>query len=227
MKHRIGFNKLSRKSSHRKAMTNNMIISLFKFEQIRTTKAKAKEVRRFAEKMVTRAKIDSVHNRRLIAKRIKDKEILAKLFTEIGPRFKGRAGGYTRILKLGYRHNDAAEMVVLELLDRPVKEEKKKEKAPVKEAKKETAKIEEKATTEAKEPVTEKKAANKKAPVKKAATTKKTAPKKAAATKKTEVKEKPETETKAKKAAAKAATAKATVEKKAEDKPEASKEAKE
>jgi large subunit ribosomal protein L17 len=116
MKHKIGYNRLGRKTAHRKAMTRNMLTSLFRHERIRTTKAKALAVRRSAEKMITRAKLDSVHNRRMIGREIKDKAILAKIFTEIGPRFKERPGGYTRVLKLGPRPSDAAEMVILELL---------------------------------------------------------------------------------------------------------------
>jgi large subunit ribosomal protein L17 len=106
-----------------------MVTSLFRHERIKTTKAKAKEVRRTAEKMVTRAKVDSVHNRRIVAKDIKDKEILTKLFTDISPRFQDRQGGYTRIIKLGFRRNDAAEMVLLELVEKK-EEKKKKKKAP-------------------------------------------------------------------------------------------------
>ncbi len=136
MKHRIGFNRLSRKSSHRKALLRNMVTSLFDHERITTTKAKALEARRLAEKMITRGKADSVHNRRMIARRIWDKGIVNKLFTVIGPRFVNRNGGYTRILKIGNRQGDAAEMVILELLaeeDAPVKEKKAK-KAPAKKA---------------------------------------------------------------------------------------------
>ena len=118
MRHKVGINPLERKSSHRKSLTRNMITSLFRYEQIKTTKTKAREIRRFAEKMISRAREDSVHNRRMIARNLKDKEILAKLFTDIAVRFKERNGGYTRILKLGQRRGDAAEMVVLELLDR-------------------------------------------------------------------------------------------------------------
>jgi large subunit ribosomal protein L17 len=118
MRHKAGYNRLGRMPSHRKAMTNNMITSLFRHERIRTTKAKALEVRRRAEKMVTRAKVDTVHNRRTVAKRIHDKAVLAKLFTDIGPRFQTRNGGYTRVLKLGPRRGDAAEMVILEFVDR-------------------------------------------------------------------------------------------------------------
>jgi len=128
MKHKIGFNRLGRKASHRKALHRNMTTSLFRHERIKTTKAKALAVRRTAEKMITRAKVDSVHNRRVIAKDIYDKEIVAKLFTDIGPRFKQRPGGYTRILKLGYRKGDAAEMVLLELVEQEKSEPKKKKK---------------------------------------------------------------------------------------------------
>ncbi len=130
MRHRNGFNKLNRDSAHRKALLSNMTTMLFKHERIVTTKAKAIEVRRVAEKMITRAKEDSVHNRRVIASRIKDEAVLAKLFNEIGVRMKERNGGYTRILKLGMRKNDAAKLVVLELVDRAEddsKENKKKE----------------------------------------------------------------------------------------------------
>ncbi len=116
MKHRVGFNRLGRKPSHRKALHRNMVTSLFRHERIRTTKAKAQAIRRTAEKMITRAKVDSVHNRRMIGRDIKDKAILAKLFVEIGPRFKERPGGYTRMLKIGPRPGDAAAMVLLELV---------------------------------------------------------------------------------------------------------------
>ncbi|MCL2295192.1 MAG: 50S ribosomal protein L17 [Spirochaetes bacterium] len=128
MKHKIGFNRLGRKYSHRKAMTRNMVTSVFKYERIKTTKAKALEIRKKAEKMITRAKVDSVHNRRIIAKDITDKAVLAKLFTDIAPRFSKRNGGYTRILKLGRRVGDAAEIVFLELVERKEKESRKKKK---------------------------------------------------------------------------------------------------
>ncbi len=128
MNNRKGFNRLSRMSAHRVALHRNMVTSLFRYERIKTTKAKAKEVRKTAEKMITRAMNDSVHNRRIVGKDIKDKAILNKLFTDLGPRYAERPGegGYTRILKLGFRQNDAAEMVLLELVDRQVKEKKKK-----------------------------------------------------------------------------------------------------
>ncbi len=131
MKHKIGYNRLGRKASHRKALHRNMVTSLFRYERIKTTKAKAGAVRRTAEKMITRAKEDTVHNRRMIARSIGDKAVLAKLFTEIAPRNKARNGGYTRVLKLGNRLNDASEMVILELVSRAVSEEsdtKKKKK---------------------------------------------------------------------------------------------------
>jgi large subunit ribosomal protein L17 len=94
-----------------------MVTSLFRHERIRTTKAKALEIRRSAEKLITRAKVDSVHNRRIASSRLFDEGVVAKLFTDIGPRMKSRAGGYTRILKFGERAGDAAEMVILELVD--------------------------------------------------------------------------------------------------------------
>lgn len=117
MNHRNGFNPLSRTTAHRRAMTRNMVTSLFRYERITTTEAKAKEVRKAAEKLITRAKVDSVHNRREAAKFIADEKILNKLFTEIGPRMKDRNGGYTRILKLGFRQGDAADTVIFELVD--------------------------------------------------------------------------------------------------------------
>ncbi|MCL2442569.1 MAG: 50S ribosomal protein L17 [Treponema sp.] len=133
MKHRRGFNPLQRMAAHRKALRRNMVTSLFRQERIRTTKAKALEIRRAAEKMITRAKEDSVHNRRIVSSRLFDEAIVAKLFTNIAPRMKDRNGGYTRIIKLGERKNDAAEIVILELvdyqLDTSEKKKAKKEKA--------------------------------------------------------------------------------------------------
>ncbi|TVQ40966.1 MAG: 50S ribosomal protein L17 [Spirochaetaceae bacterium] len=131
MRHRIGFNRLGRRPAHRKALKRNMVTSLLLEERITTTQTKAGEVRRMAEKMVTRAKEDTVHNRRMVGREIKNKKALARLFTEIGPRFKSRAGGYTRVLKLGPRVGDAAEMVLLEFVDRgdaEVEQPKKKKK---------------------------------------------------------------------------------------------------
>jgi len=129
MHNRVGFNRLGRKSSHRKALHRNMVTSLIKYERIKTTKAKAREIRRTAEKLVTRGKTDTVHNRRLAARVIYEKAALNKLFTEIGPRFADRPGGYTRIVKLGYRKGDAAEMVILEFLGEDEKPAAKKKPA--------------------------------------------------------------------------------------------------
>jgi large subunit ribosomal protein L17 len=121
MNHKSGFNPLSRTAAHQRAMSRNMVTSLLRYERITTTKAKAKEVRKAAEKIITRGKVDSVHNRRQVARFIWDQHILAKLFTDIGPRMKDRPGGYTRILKLGFRANDAADIVILELVDYELK----------------------------------------------------------------------------------------------------------
>ena len=137
MKHRIGFNALSRKSSSRKALKRNMVTSLFRYERIETTKAKALEVRKMAEKMITRAKVDNVHNRRIVAADLYDEAIVAKLFKEIAPMFQDRKGGYTRILKTGYRLGDAAEMVILELVEKTEKKDAKADKKASKKEKKE------------------------------------------------------------------------------------------
>ncbi len=133
MKHRVALNKLSKKAGHRKAMIRNMVTSLFKFERIRTTKAKARAVRQKAEKIITRAKVDNVHNRRIVGAKITQRSVVKKLFTDIAPRYKERPGGYTRILKLQPRITDASEMVFLELIDRKIKPKKAK-KTPAKEA---------------------------------------------------------------------------------------------
>ncbi|MDR2782717.1 MAG: 50S ribosomal protein L17 [Treponema sp.] len=158
MKHRRGFNPLDRMASHRKAMIRNMITSLFRYERIRTTKAKALEVRRFAEKLITRGKIDSVHNRRIASSRLYDESVVAKLFTDIGPRMKDRDGGYTRILKLGERIGDAAQVVLLELVDYKLDTKETSDKKAKKEEKKAAGK-EKKEKADAKSGVrTEKKA---------------------------------------------------------------------
>ncbi|CAM4262406.1 MULTISPECIES: 50S ribosomal protein L17 [Pseudoalteromonas] len=123
MRHRKSGRQLNRNSSHRKAMFSNMAGSLVKHEIIKTTLPKAKELRRVIEPLITLAKTDSVANRRLAFARTRDKEVVGKLFSEIGPRFEGRPGGYTRILKCGFRAGDNAPMAYVELLDRPVAEE--------------------------------------------------------------------------------------------------------
>ncbi len=119
MRHRNSGRQLNRNSSHRKAMFRNMAASLFDHEIIRTTVPKAKELRRVAEPLITLAKEDSVANRRLAFNRIRDKEMVGKLFNDLGPRYKERAGGYLRILKCGYRAGDKAPMAYVELVDRP------------------------------------------------------------------------------------------------------------
>ena len=125
MKHRIGFNALSRNNAERKALKRNMVTSLFRFERIETTKAKAKEVQRLAEKMITRAKVDNVHNRRLTSAILFDEAVVNKLFTEIAPLYADVNGGYTRIIKTANRLGDAAEMAILELTKKTEKPEKK------------------------------------------------------------------------------------------------------
>ena len=117
MKHRRGFNPLERMSAHRKALHRSMVTSLFRYERIKTTKAKALAIRRTAEKLITRAKEDTVHNRRIVSSRLYDEGVAAKLFTDIAVRMKERNGGYTRVIKLGERLGDAAEVVILELVD--------------------------------------------------------------------------------------------------------------
>jgi large subunit ribosomal protein L17 len=119
MRHHKSGRKLNRNSSHRKAMFNNMANSLFDHEIIKTTLPKAKELRRVAEPLITMAKNDSVANRRFAFSKLRDKEMVGKLFTLLGPRYKERPGGYTRILKCGFRSGDAAPMAYVELVDRP------------------------------------------------------------------------------------------------------------
>ena len=135
MKHKRGFNPLQRMAAHRKALHRSMVTSLFRHERISTTKTKAAAIRRTAEKMITRAKVDSVHNRRLVSARLYDEGVVAKLFTAIAPRMKERNGGYTRILKLGERLGDAAQVVILELVDYQLDVEGTDKKAKKKEAK--------------------------------------------------------------------------------------------
>lgn len=136
MNHRKSFNRLNRSSAHRRAMIRNMATVLFKHERITTTKAKALEVRKHAERMITRAKIDNVHNRRLVGEKIKDQAVLAKLFLDIGPRMNERNGGYTRILKIGTRKGDAASLVILELVDYKLDGDKSDKKKSADKAKK-------------------------------------------------------------------------------------------
>ncbi len=196
MRHMKSGRKLNRTSSHRNAMFRNMVVSLFRHEQIRTTLPKAKELRRFAEPLITLGKKPSVANRRLAFSRLRDRQMVGKLFDDLGVHFKDRPGGYLRILKTGFRPSDAAPMAIVQLVDRdleatkaePVKAKTKAE-PKAKKAPKAEAPAEAKPEKEAKKK-TAKKAAKKK-------TAKKTAKK--AAKKKT-----------AKKTAKKAAKKKAT-----------------
>ncbi|MBI4696980.1 MAG: 50S ribosomal protein L17 [Gammaproteobacteria bacterium] len=122
MRHGNSGRHLSRTSSHRKAMLRNMAVSLFQHELIRTTLPKAKELRREAEPLLTLAKSDSLANRRLAYSRLRDRDVVTKLFTTLGPRYEKRPGGYLRILKCGFRPGDNAPMALVELLDRPLEE---------------------------------------------------------------------------------------------------------
>jgi len=118
MRHRKSGRKFSRTSAHRKATMQALMNALFRYETIKTTLAKAKEMRRFAEPMITRAKVDSVHNRRVVFARLRDKETVGKLFTDLGVQYKERPGGYMRIIKCGFRAGDNAPMAYVQLVDR-------------------------------------------------------------------------------------------------------------
>ncbi len=131
MRHRVSGRKLGRTTSHRRAMFRNQLASLIEHERIRTTLPKAKELRPLAEKMITQGKRDSLHARRLVRRWVDDRSLIKKLFDDIAPRFAERPGGYTRIVKLGPRLGDAAEMAILELVEQgevEVEEPKKKAK---------------------------------------------------------------------------------------------------
>lgn len=123
MRHRHGLRKLNRTSSHREAMFRNMANSLLRHEVIKTTLPKAKELRRVVEPLITLGKKPSLSNRRLAFNRLRDREMVVKLFDELGPRFAARNGGYLRILKFGFRDGDNAPMALIELLDRPAEGE--------------------------------------------------------------------------------------------------------
>jgi len=142
MRHRKSGRQLNRNSSHRQAMFRNMASSLVKHEVIKTTVPKAKELRRVVEPLITLAKQDSVANRRLAFARTRDKEVVGKLFNELGPRYTERPGGYTRILKCGFRTGDNAPMAIIEFVDRDV--EAKRVDKPKKDVTKETPKAKEK-----------------------------------------------------------------------------------
>ena len=119
MRHRKSGRQLNRNSSHRNAMFRNMAVSLLNHEVIKTTLPKAKELRRVAEPLITMAKNDTVHKRRVAFSRLRDRATVSKLFNELGPRYKDRPGGYLRILKMGYRTGNQAPMAYVELVDRP------------------------------------------------------------------------------------------------------------
>ena len=119
MRHRKSGRKFNMTSSHRKALFSNMASSLFQHELIKTTLPKAKELRSFAEPLITLSKEDSVAKRRLAFSRLRDRDVVTKLFNELGPRYKNRAGGYLRIMKCGFRPGDDAPMAYVELVDRP------------------------------------------------------------------------------------------------------------
>ncbi|WP_293003661.1 50S ribosomal protein L17 [Nevskia sp.] len=119
MRHKVAGRRLGRTTSHRKADLQNMAVSLFQHELIRTTVPKAKELRRVAEPLITRAKADSVANRRIVFSRLRDRAMTQKLFLELGPRYQARPGGYLRILRCGFRPGDNAPMAYVELVGRP------------------------------------------------------------------------------------------------------------
>jgi len=127
MRHRVGHRKLQKTTSHRLAMLDNMVTSLLEHEAIRTTVPKAKEARRLAERIITLGKRGGLANVRQAERRVRNRVVLQKVFGELKDRYANRPGGYTRIIRLGFRTGDAAEMALLELVDRPAKAEKKAE----------------------------------------------------------------------------------------------------
>ena len=142
MRHRHGLRKLNRTSAHRLAMLRNMTVSLLKHESIRTTLPKAKELRRVAEPIITLGKTATLANKRLAFDRLRDRDMVVKLFDELGPRYKARNGGYLRILKFGFRQGDNAPMALVELVDRPAEAAQGEEgegKKPARRARKEAA----------------------------------------------------------------------------------------
>jgi large subunit ribosomal protein L17 len=125
MRHLKGTKKFNRTTAHKKAMFSNMLVSFFSHESIKTTTTKAKELRKISEKIITRAKEPTLHNKRIVLKKIKDRDVVAKLFDEIAPRYKNLPGGYTRIIKLGDRMGDGAELSLIELVSVQSKPEHK------------------------------------------------------------------------------------------------------
>lgn len=175
MRHQVGGRKLGRTTSHKDAMLRNMVTSFLKYEKIETTDIKAKELRRVAEKMITLAKRGGLHARRQAAAVIREKGVVQKLFDEIGARFADRQGGYTRIVKTGFRAGDSAPMAVIELTVRPSEKKEKKQATAKKETKAKAA------PKEKKEPKAKKEAKPKAEKAKAAKAGKETKPKRAAA----------------------------------------------
>ena len=132
MRHMKSGKRLGRNTSHRKAMMRNMVTSFFEHEKITTTDARAKELRKLAEKLITMARRGDLHSRRLVMQVVRDKNVVARLFDEIAPRYKERPGGYTRIIKLGHRSGDNASLSVIELVEEEFTAKPKKKKAPAK-----------------------------------------------------------------------------------------------
>jgi large subunit ribosomal protein L17 len=162
MRHQLSGRQLSRNAPHRWAMLRNMAVSMLKHETIRTTVPKAKELRRIVEPLITLGKSDSAANRRVAFSRLRDADVVTKLFEDLGPRFKPRAGGYTRILKMETRPGDNAPMALVQLVDKAVKaEEAAAPEAPAKKASKKAAQSADEAPAEAKKPRAKKKAAKK------------------------------------------------------------------
>jgi large subunit ribosomal protein L17 len=150
MRHRKSGKKLGRNTSHRKAMMRNMVTSFFDCEKITTTDARAKELRKMAEKLITMARRGDLHSRRLVMQVVRDKQTVAKLFETIAPRYADRPGGYTRIIKLGHRAGDNASLSMIELVEEEMTAKPKKKKAPAKKAaKKVVAPVEETPAEEA------------------------------------------------------------------------------
>lgn len=137
MRHRVAGKKIGRKTAHRKALFKNMVTALFRHDRIETTIIKARALRPIAEKLITKSKKNDLHNRRIISLMVRDKTVLKRLFDEIAPRYSDRPGGYTRIIKLGFRPGDAAMMAQLELVDAP--EKIIKEKKEVKQGEKQSS----------------------------------------------------------------------------------------
>ncbi len=139
MRHNIGYRKLGRTSSHRRALLRSLATSLFRHERIRTTVPKAKELRPFAEKLITLARRDDLHARRLVLRDVQDKEVVKKLFGKLAPRFASRPGGYTRILRLGTRQGDGADLAIIELIGSEPVFAKRKGERKERQGRKETA----------------------------------------------------------------------------------------